>query len=184
MTVRLFQKTELGKMFRIDKSKCYINGLFNNLQLFELFGHFSNEDTESVRSDIIKQIESGSNVYKTVSKEFFAIHEITFKEWAISACSSYYYGNELLLYVLHRVFHRHALIVCYDKIWTTLDPQYKELMEIELLDACDVHLIFLRPGIFPELVLKKKCSVTKPSASKESLLEFPQWTTGIQEKIY
>ena len=73
MTVRLFQKTELGKMFWIDKSKCYINGLFNNLQLFEQFGHFSDEDAESIRSDIIEQIESGSNLYKTVSKEFFAI---------------------------------------------------------------------------------------------------------------
>ena len=180
MTVWLFQKTELGKMFWIDKSKCYNDGLLNNSQLFKLFGHFSDEDAESVQSDIIERLESGSN--KTVGVELFAICETTFKEWAVSACSSYYYGDELLLYVLCRVFHRHALIVCYDKIWTILDPQDKQLMEMELLDACDVHLIFLRPGIFAELVLKKKHFVATRSAQKESPLEFPNWTTGTQEK--
>ena len=148
VTVKLFQKTELGKLFRIDKTNCYIDGLLNNSQLFELFGHFSDEDTEGVRSNIIERIESGSNVYEAVGKEFFAIWEITFKEWAVSACSSYYYGDELLLYVLCRVFHRHVLIVYYDKIWTTLDPKDTELSEMELLNACDVHLIFLRPGLY------------------------------------
>ena len=180
--VRLFQIMELGKMFWIDKSKCLIDGLFNNSQLFELFGRFSDEDAEGIRSDIIERIESGSNVYKTVGEEFFAICETTFKEWAVSACSSFYYSNELLLYVLCRVFHRHALIVCYDKIWTTLDPQDRQLMEMELLDACNMHLILLRPGIFAELVLKKKHSVATLSASKESPPEFPNWTTGMQEK--
>ena len=95
-------------------------------------------------------------MYEAVGAEFFAIRETNFKEWALSACSSYFYGDELLLYVLCRVFHRHALIVCYDKIWTTLDPKDTELTEMELLDACDVHLIFLHPGIFAKLVLQKE----------------------------
>ena len=73
MTVKLFQKTELGKLFRIDKTNCYIDGLFNNSQLFELFSRFSDEDAESIRSDIIERIESGSNVYEAVGTEFFAI---------------------------------------------------------------------------------------------------------------
>ena len=176
VTVQLFQKMELGKMFHIDKSNCYIDGLFNNSQLFELFGCFSDEDVESVRSDIIERIESGANVYKTVGEDFFAIHETSFTEWAVSACGSYYYGDELLLYVLCRVFHRHTLIVCYDKIWTTLDSPDKILSDMELLDTCDVHLIFLRPGIFTELRLKKKYQTPRSSSLTESPPEFPNWT--------
>ena len=44
VTVKLFQKTELGKLFRIDKTNCYIDGLFNNSQLFELFSRFRDEN--------------------------------------------------------------------------------------------------------------------------------------------
>ena len=74
------------------------------------------------------------------------------------------------------------MIVCYDKIWTTLDPKDTELTEMELLDACDVHLIFLHPGIFAKLVLKKKHTAITQSASKGSPPENPQWTMGNQEQ--
>ena len=115
-------------------------------------------------------------------EEFFATCKTTFKEWAVSACSSYYYGDKLLLYVLCRVFHRHAFLVCYDKIWTTLNSPDKKLSEMELLDACNVHLIFLRPGIFAELILKKKYQISKTPSPNESPPEFPQWTMNNQNK--
>ena len=80
------------------------------------------------------------------------------------------------------MFHRHALIVCYDKIWTTLDSPDKTLSDMELLDTCDVHLIFLRPGIFAELILKKKYQTPRSSSLTESPPEFPNWTADSPEK--
>ena len=48
----------------IDCSKCIIQGEVNNDHLFETFGHFSDESSESVRMDIIKCIESGKRYMK------------------------------------------------------------------------------------------------------------------------
>ena len=97
-----------------DKSGYKKDNVINNDHLFELFGKFSDEDCESVRLDALERIECGSHVYEQVGAEFFAIRGITFKEWALSTCNRYYYGDELLLYALCRIFHRHVLVVCYD----------------------------------------------------------------------
>ena len=47
---------------------------------------------------------------------------------------------------------------------------------MELLDTCDVHLIFLRPGIFTELRLKKKYQTPRSLLSPGSPPEFLNWT--------
>ena len=110
--LRMFQRSQLGKLFTIDRSNCMKNGEINNAHLFELFGRYSDEDAESVRSDTLERINTGRNVYETVGTLFFAMRNWSLTDWALTACSSYYYGDELLLYVLCKVFHRHAVVIC------------------------------------------------------------------------
>ena len=43
----------------------------------------------------------------------------------------------------------------------------------EILDACDLHLIYLHPGVFAKLKLKKKHGML----SSFSPPEFPEWTS-------
>ena len=153
--MRTFQKLDLGRMFTIDKKCCYKNGELNNSQLFDSFGKFSDEVAESVRSDAIERIESGKQVYTVVGQEFFELTGWDFQNWAMCMCSSYYYRDEHLLFVLCHVFHRHALVICYDSCWSTLENG--ESMSVdELLDACDLHFVYLRLGIFGELHLKRR----------------------------
>ena len=64
MTVRRFKEHELSQLFVIDHSKCIIQGEINNDHLFETFGYFSDELSESVRTDIIEWIESGKKYMK------------------------------------------------------------------------------------------------------------------------
>ena len=112
MPIRTFQRSQLGKVYDINRAGCRPSGIINNSHLFELFGQYSDEDAESVRSDTMERIESGERIYSTVGIVFFARREWTYEEWALTACSSFYYGDELLLYALCRIFHRHAMIVC------------------------------------------------------------------------
>ena len=72
MSVCSFKDHVLSEMFVIDKSACIRNGEINNHHLFETFGVFSDEDADSVHSDIIEHIETGKNVYKHVGAEFFS----------------------------------------------------------------------------------------------------------------
>ena len=90
-------------------------------------------------------------------------------------CSQFYYGDELLLYVLCRVFHRHAVVICKERYWCTFEPD--ESMDIYvLLYCCDLHLVYLRPGIFAQLRLKKHHNTLK------SPPEFPNWTKDESSK--
>ena len=108
-----------------------------------------------MRSDALERINSGAHIYEQVGSEFLEVCGITFREWALSACNQYYYSDELVLYVLCRIFHRHAFIMCTDHVWTTIESEIPLTIN-ELLDVCDLKLLFLRPGIFGKLKLKKK----------------------------
>ena len=167
--LKMFQCSQLGKLLKIDKSNCMKNGKINNAHLFELFGRYSDEDAESVRSDTLERINTGRNVYEIVGALFFTMRNWSFTDWALTACSNYYYGDELLLYVLCKVFHWHAVVICRSRNWSTLEPEGPMTTE-ELLDTCDLHLIYLKPGIFGELLPKKSAVFVKQSPP-----EFPIW---------
>ena len=176
MPIRTFQRSQLGKVYDINRAGCRPSGIINNSHLFELFGQYSDEDAESVRSDTMERIESGECIYSTVGTVFFARREWTYEEWALTACSSFYYGDELLLYALCRIFHRHAMIVCRDCFWSTIEPEGTMPSDV-LMEACDLHLVYLRPGIFGELVPKTKHSQkSSTSIAEVSPPEFPAWS--------
>ena len=154
MPLKSFWTHELSDLFIVDQSTCIINGEINYKHLFSTFGQFSDEDPESVCTDIIERIESGKHIYNAVGVEFFEHRGWNITEWAMAICSQYYYGDELLLFVMCRVFHRHALVICRNCYWCTFE--LKNNMDIhEMLDACDLHLIYIRLGIFALLRLKQ-----------------------------
>ena len=170
--MKIFQTSELGKILAIDKSKCLKGRITNTDHLFTLFGEYSGDDSDNVREDMQERLQTGARVYNCVGQIFLARHNQTYEDWLKIACSVDYYGDELLLYALCRVFHRHAVIVCNQRYWSTVEPEGQ--MEIqELLDVCDLHFIYLRPGIFAELRPKKRIRMRKPSPP-----EFPHWSAS------
>ena len=70
VVIKQFPSSELGKIFTIDRLNCKQDGETNYAQLFELFRSFSDEDAESVRSDTMERIQTGSSVYEVVGWSF------------------------------------------------------------------------------------------------------------------
>ena len=71
------------------------------------------------------------------------------------------------------IFHRHALVVCDNRYWCSFDSLPDMPIEA-ILDACNLHLIYLCPRMFSELKLKKRHgSLTSFCPPK-----FPLWTTS------
>ena len=145
----------------------------NYEHLFELFGKYSGETADVVHDDVLEQIKTSQHLYEQVGQVFFARREWSFNEWALSVCSHYYYGDELLLFTLCGIFHRHAVIIGMDKNWSTLELEGTMSVE-KLLNSCDLHFVYLKPGLFGELTPKKKISEVLPSISPP---EFPNWTS-------
>ena len=90
-----FSEYNLGKLFNIDRQNCLHNGEINNDHLYKVFRHFSDENAESVHTDVVECIETGRAVYTTVGAEFFSCRECSFQDWALAICSQFYQGDEL-----------------------------------------------------------------------------------------
>ena len=170
--MRVFQKSYIGKLFNIKGGHKH-DGKVNYEHLYELFGKYSSETANAVRDDVLEQIKASQLVYEQVGQIFFARREWSFNEWALSVCSHYYYGDELLLFTLCHLFHRHAVIICMDKNWSTLEPEGTMSLET-LLNSCDLHFVYLKPGLLGELSPKKNVSKLVLSTSPP---EFPNWTS-------
>ena len=167
--IQVFQRSHSGKLFNI-KGGHKRDGKVNYEHLYEIFGRYSGETADAVWDDVLEQIKTSQLVCEQVGQIFFARWEWSFNEWAVSVCSHYYYGDELLLFTLCCLFHRHAVIICTDKNWSTLEPEGTMMVET-LLNSCDLHFVYLKPGLFSELVPKKKVT------SSASPPEFPNWTS-------
>ena len=48
VTIRKFKSYDLGYLFNINKENCIRDGEINNDHLYELFGHYSEEDADAV----------------------------------------------------------------------------------------------------------------------------------------
>ena len=72
--------------------------------------------------------------------------------------------DELLIYALSRTYNRHTLVMCNHRYWSTVESR-EVLSEMELFDACHVHLIYLGNGVFGEL--KPRPFQSAPSCSFE-----------------
>ena len=97
MPLKSFWTHELSDLFVIDWSMCIINGEINNEHLFSTFAQFSDEDPESVCTDIIERIESGKHIYNAVGLSFLNVEDgiLQNRQWPfvvnIIMVMNYYY---------------------------------------------------------------------------------------------
>ena len=69
-----------------------------------------------------------------------------------------YAGDELTLYALCRLYHRHTVVYSMTGLWTTIKDRVL-LNQIDLLEKCDIKLLHLggyRYGILSKLERTKK----------------------------
>ena len=74
-----------------------------------------------------------------------------------------YAGDELTLYALCKLYHRHAVVYTMAGLWTTVKDGVL-LNESELMEKCDIKLLHLggyRYGVLTKLEIMKKRSKVK-----------------------
>ena len=155
----VFPRTSLAKTFSLDTSR-WIDGLYMNPSTsFELFGKFSGQTSLQVRKAMFKYLEimkkHGAEQCKTLMNTCIALHMQGFTacQWADAMLDRETPGNEIALYTLCRMYHRHCVVITSAKCWTTLDTE-TSLPEFVLYENCDIKLLYIEPGVFGELHLK------------------------------
>ena len=159
LSEKVFPCTSLSKTFSLDTSR-WINGSYMNPNaLFELFGAFSGQTSLQVRNAMFKYLgitkKHGAEQYKTLMNAWITLHMqgITARQWADAMFDRETPGDEIALYTLCRMYHRHCVVITSAKCWTTLDTD-SPLPEAVLYENCDIKLLYIEPGVFGELTPK------------------------------
>ena len=118
--------------------------------MFELFGEFSNQSRPEVRDTMIGWSYDNFQMLERVFSVALSQRNTILHAWLNIMADEHTPGDELTLYVLAHMYHRHAYVFTQMFWWTTL-LYTVPVTEKELLAQCDVVLVYMRGGVFGKL---------------------------------
>ena len=102
--------------------------------------------------------------------------------WLSASSDHRTYGDELMLYALCKQWHHHAMVICKDRNWSTLEPE-GTMDEDTLIDICDLCFLYVKPGVFTELTLKPSYKAKNPKSSSWADYSYTGNTSTVQDNI-
>ena len=155
----IFPKTSLAISYALITKRWLDGSYMNPNALFELFGEYNNEMGMQVQKRMLKILgitkKHGVDKCNILKNSWIALHMhgISARQWADSMFLRDTLGDEIVLYTLCKMYHQHCVVVTSAKLWTTLETT-ATMTEADIMEACDLRLLYIEPGIFGELWLK------------------------------
>ena len=112
-----------------------------------MFGQYSGEDGDFVRSNILELIKLDKDFYQSVGHTVLNIRGTNIDEWLVDMEDPNMFPDELMLYALSRVYNRHTVVVCRDRNWSAVTTTHP-INEDDLFNICQLHLIYLGCSVF------------------------------------
>ena len=171
----------LNKAYKFDTSRfqtrhgnCIPNGMF------ELFSEYSGRDAQTIRDELYDWLEDKSNDVRTVvTKAMVPFPHRSLTGWLMTMRNAKYVGDELTLYALCRLYHRHAVVYTMAGLWTTIKDGVL-LNESELMEKCDIKLLHLGGywyGVLTKLeIMKKRLKVKEIDSLCDELIHIRENT--------
>ena len=176
LSEHVYPCTVLAKTYLLDITR-WLDGSFMNLgALFELFGEYSSETGLQVRKNLLKFLEitkkHGADKSNILKNSWIALHmhDLTMRQWANAMFMKDTLSDEIALYVLCKMYHRHVAMVTSAKIWSTVECD-TPMSDEDLLSLCDLRLLYIELGVFGELKLKPAMPPAPPHLILESALD-------------
>ena len=142
--IRDFISSELAERYVLDTINLYWPGKVNSNHVFEIFSDFlEHEDAGKTRCDMVDFVKANKERYFMDGHTVLKMHETNLDAWANSMIYSTDMADELAIYALSDFTKKHTVIITNTKPWTTVHPDVTIVDTYQLLDMCDVKLIFL-----------------------------------------
>ena len=126
LSEHVFPQTVLAKKFVLNTSQWLDKSYMNPNALFDLFGEFSNQTGLQVRKRMMKFLgitkKHGADDNNIIKNSWIALHMkgLTPRQWVDSMFLKDMPGDEIALFILCKMFHRHCVEVMSSKLWMTL----------------------------------------------------------------
>ena len=130
--------------------------------MLDLFGKYSGDHADTVHKEMISYARENKDALSVTCKGALEYHRMSFSAWIAKHSLKKYVCDEIALYVLCKLYSRHAIVYTTQKAWTTLHHEGLPGSEIE--KHCDLVMNHTEKG----LVLCKKLDVTNKEAATPS----------------
>ena len=144
------------------------NKQFNPARLFELFGSFSDQTADDVCDCFIGWIYYNCNSVKGWLKMVVLQKKIELNDWIEQMHLHTTHGDDMALYLLCRMYNKHAYVHIARYGWSML-PFKTETLFMETAAKCDIELVLLHYWSFGEVLkIRRPLLPSKPIEKKTS----------------
>ena len=148
-----FQQSPISSEYYMDTKYSFDEDGVKDDMLFELFGNFSNDDTITVRANMISEVKSYQEWYECASFIRNIMKSTLIESWLNIMKYKEIKGDEISLHAQARIYQCHVVVYIKTRPWTMVKLDDK-VTESRLTDICDVHLLYMGKDIFIELKRK------------------------------
>ena len=124
---------------------CTKRGVDKPAGMFEIFGAYSGKPAGEVQSDMIHYVNDNKQYVSKLAANYFCVKRQHLQMWIVIMMHEKNAGDELALFLLCKLYNRHAVIYNSAKAWCTIDQtQLKSNSKLDLL--CDIVLVYRNNG--------------------------------------
>ena len=129
------------------------NGMPKPTGMLDIFGEYSGDEANDIRSDMIKYVRDNSKTLTETLKDALSYKSMSLSAWIAMMRLKKSVCDEIALYVLCKLYSRHAIIYTAKDYWTTIKHTGETGSEIE--KKCNIIMSYTEKG----LVLCKKLKI-------------------------
>ena len=163
MTISLdyFERSGLAHEYFLDLDEVYLKPKRKNANthvpnpdhICEVFGKYSHENPDVVRTSIVDFVTCDPETFKERLVVVFTMLHHDLSSWLLKTKNRANPADEASLYGLCHLYSRHALAYTTRSIWSSLEWRGKYSVE-DIKKFCSIHLVFLEGRILGQLHCK------------------------------
>ena len=112
--------------------------------MFELFSKFCDDEPDQIRENLMQYIYDNHKDVESCSKQCL-LPGVSLGNWLLRMNHKQNPGDELALFLLCKLFNRHAVVITKTGLWSTLHNTANE-GELAIRAKCDICLILVGKG--------------------------------------
>ena len=144
VAIRDFTPSELAERYVLDTINLYWPSKLNKNHVFEIYSEFlEHEDAGKTCCDMINFVSENKERYSIDGHTVLKMHGLNLDSWACKMTYTENGADELALYALSDLTKKHTVVITNTKPWTTVHPAVTVEDIYELMDMCEVKLLFL-----------------------------------------
>ena len=152
ISIRAFQKRKLRPGFWVGTRR-FLSKTKRELAngMFEIFGDFSGESPSVVWENLMGWIYDNYRAVEKWIHVMLAHKEITLSNWIDNMRKDETPGDDVCLYLLARMYNKHVYVHNKQFYWCTAVHKITCEMDLELINDCEVELVFVHSWVFGEV---------------------------------